>query len=197
MTLIHHLRVHVGMDLCGGSVMWLRGLPSAVPFAVAYDACPQGEWLLWLAARVGVNHKAIVRAACAVAQVSIDAHWRGGPEPQVAIDTAIAWTLGEATLTEVRKAAAAATTIAAIYAADYEDAAALSAGAAAAAASAVEHEATAYVAAAYGATATTYAADVLTDVVLRKAQLRNARIVRQHITLDLWPASLRCIVENQ
>lgn len=93
-------------EVCTVAQTWLRSLPPGTTLAEAYALCPRGEWLLWLAARVEVDRKLIVKAACACAQVAVTEHWKGGPEPQAALDTAMAWARGEATNNQVSYAVA-------------------------------------------------------------------------------------------
>lgn len=79
-----------------------------------YDAwrkCPRGDWLLWFAARVGVDRKALVMAACGCARLALpfwEAHDAEDRRPHVALETAEAWCRGEATIEEVQKAAGGA-----------------------------------------------------------------------------------------
>jgi hypothetical protein len=106
-----------------------------------WRACRRGGWLLWYCARVGVDHKLLVRAACACARLALRYVPAGEPRPLAAIETAERWCDGAATLAEVRAAAHAA------YAAAYNAAAYAAAVAAYAAADAYAY-AYAYVAAA-------------------------------------------------
>jgi len=143
------------LDACGGAVKWAREQPS---YAQAWRICHRGDWLLWLAARLAVDRKQIVLAACDCAELSLRYVPAGENRPRIAIETARKWCAGEATLDDVRKAA---------------DAAASSSNAAAYAANAA-HAAHA----AYAADAATYAASY---AVSDAAAKQCATLVRRRI----------------
>ena len=79
----------------------------------AYRTCERGDWLLWLAARIGVGRRAIVLAACECARLVLSRVPAGENRPRIAIETAEAWCRGEATIEQVRAAYTAAYTAAA------------------------------------------------------------------------------------
>ena len=112
---------------CDDAVDWAETQPD---LETAWRDCERGDWLLWIAARLAVDRKLIVIAACQCARMAL--HWlpAGEERPLIAIEAAEAWVRGEATNDEVGAAAAHAA-----YAAD----------------------AYAYAAAAYATTTTTYA----------------------------------------
>jgi len=83
----------------------------------AYAQCERGDWMLWFAARVGVDRKLVVLAACDCAETALKYVPEGEDRPRAAIEMARAWTRGEATIEQVRKAAAAAAAAAYAYAA--------------------------------------------------------------------------------
>jgi len=101
---------------CNDAVSWVESRDFA-SFDEAWAECKRGDWMLWLAAHIGVNKKAIVRAACACAREALVYVPAGEDRPRLAIETAERWTRGEATTEEVREAEAAAH--AAAYAAAY------------------------------------------------------------------------------
>lgn len=75
----------------------------------AWLECERGDWLLWFAARRGVNRKTLVLAACECARLALP-HAKD-KRVLACIETAEKWAQGEATmeqLMEARKAAAAA-----------------------------------------------------------------------------------------
>jgi hypothetical protein len=111
----------------------------------AWRSCKRGDWLLWIAAKLKINSKLIVLASCDCAELSLKFVPDGENRPRKAIETARAWCDGNATLAQVRVAAAAAAYAAAA------DAAAAAAYAAAAAAYAAADAAYADAAAAYAA----------------------------------------------
>jgi hypothetical protein len=168
--------------------------------ADAWAACPRGDWLLWWAARAGVDRRRIVLAACACARLALPHVAAGEERPLMAIETAERWARGEAgiTLAEVRAAADAAAyaaTYAAAYAATY---AAAAADAAAYAATYAAADAAAYAAAdaaaAYAAAdaAAAYAddwrqkrAEVLAQCSdLVRAQIPWAEVEAAHVAME-------------
>ena len=70
--------------------------------AEAWTTCDRGDWLLWFAARIGVDRKIVVGAACDCADIAPKFVAR----PRPAIETARKWIRGEATWQEVLHAAA-------------------------------------------------------------------------------------------
>ena len=74
----------------------------------AWETCERTDWMLWLAAKAEVDRKTVVLAACAVARTALQYVKPGELRPLNAIETAEAWTRGETTLEEVRRAAYAA-----------------------------------------------------------------------------------------
>ncbi len=137
-----------------------------------WQRCLRGDWLLWLAVKVGVDRKLIVMAACASARTALKYVAEGEARPLKAIETAEAWCRGDATLEEVRTAGGVGAAAHAYAAADY------AAYAAYAAAHADDYAAAA---ADYAAAA----ADCAHAYAARdKALRRCATIVRRHITAD-------------
>ena len=134
-----------------------------------WSRCENGSWMLWIAARIGVDRKLLVRAACACARESLKHVRAGDDRPHIAIETAERWTRGEATIDEVQTAAV--------------DAAYAAADAAYAAA-----------AAAYAAASAAYAADAAAAYAHRKARKeslkRSAQLVREHIPYAVIAALL-------
>jgi hypothetical protein len=126
--------------------------------------------MLWLAAKVKIDHKQIVLAACDCAETALRHVPEGEDRPRKAIKTARAWARGEATLDEVRTAAYADAD------ADADAAAAAAAYAAAAAAYAADAAAAAAAYAAYAAHAA-YARRKARAKALKKC----AAITRRHI----------------
>jgi hypothetical protein len=110
------------LGACSEAIAWLEAQDGSL-----YDAwrrCERGDWLLWLAARVGVDRRLVVLAACDCAEPALVHVPAGEDRPRVAIETARRWAAGEATLEEVRSAAAyAARAARAARAADAADAA--------------------------------------------------------------------------
>lgn len=69
------------------------------------DTCERGDWLLWLAPRVGVRHKLVVLAAVRSARLA--QQWMPGASIE-ALDVVEKWCRGEATDDQMRDAASAA-----------------------------------------------------------------------------------------
>ena len=109
---------------CSEARKWLA--TQADP-ATAWETCERPDWMLWLAARRGVDRKTMVRIACACARTSLRFVPDGETRPLKAIEAAEAWCNDRATVQKVRSAAAAD----AYAAADAADAAADAADAAA------------------------------------------------------------------
>jgi hypothetical protein len=154
--------------------------------------------MLWLAARIGVEPTTVAEAACACARTAIP-NLPSDHKVLKALDTAEAWTHGEATIQEVQQAATAIDTadvgkyswVAHHY------------GSASTAAEVAATYAVAY--AAYGRAdaaeqAAAYAVDAASYGVnpnRTKAWNRCAKIVRKHIPWTILQAAwLRLIPEN-
>lgn len=88
-------------DAPDGILDWLE---TRRDFAAAWAECPRGDWLLWLAARLKVDRRLVVRAACACARSMLAAC--GGEHRRFweAIETADAFARGLADLESVRSA---------------------------------------------------------------------------------------------
>jgi len=85
---------------CSEAVTWVgnRGLMTA------WRDCPRGDWMLWLAARSGVEHKLLVLAACDCAETALKYVPKGANRPAKCIQVTRDWCAGKATLDDVRKA---------------------------------------------------------------------------------------------
>ena len=144
-------------EACSDARKWVK-LHKGTSRAMWND-CENGSWMLWIAARLGVDRKTIVRAACACARESLKYVRPGEDRPRICIETTERWTQGLATIEEVRQAKysadAAADAAYAAYAADAADAAYAAAYAAAAYAAAAD--------AAYAAADAAYADAVYAD----------------------------------
>ncbi len=108
------------LNACEDARRWAAGKG----LATAWTECQRGDWLLWLAARVEIDRRLLVLAACDCARTALPLVAEGEDRPRIAIETAEAWARGEATTEEVQTAARAAA------AADAADAAADAAAAA-------------------------------------------------------------------
>ena len=179
---------------CTPSLEWLKSRT----LAEAWEQCERGDWLLWLAAKAGVDRRRLVMAACACARLALVHVPPGEERPRVAIETAEAWCRGEATIEQVKEArrnaadaadaadAAAYAAAAAAYAAYAASSPAYAAAAAAKAAYAAAYAASspayaaaaaakaAYAAAAYAAAAAAYAAYAAADAAADSRALKEA-----------------------
>ena len=128
-------------------------------FQEAWQACPRGDWMLWIADKVGVDKKllTLAKGMCA----GTVRHLMKDERSLKAVDTAIAYGRGKATKEQLDAAADAA------------DAAA--------------YDADAYDAAAYAATDAYDAADVYaaTDAARVKNQKQTADICRDILTVEI------------
>jgi len=166
-----------GARACGEALEWLEKQESP---RAAWDACERPDWMIWLAARRGIDRKIIVRIACDCARTVLRFVPEGEDRPRLAIETTERWLVGEATIEEVRSAradAAYAVAGAAAYAAAVAYAVAVAAAYAADAADA------AAVAAAYAVDAAD--ADAADAAAARKAATTQmCGIVRQYIAFE-------------
>ena len=181
----------VKMGACEDAVAWVGDRD----ITAAWAECDRADWMLWLAGRV-VARKTVVLAACACARTALRYVLAGEDRPRVAIETAERWARGEATIAEVRSAAAAAAAYAAddaAYAAAYAadaaayaaDAAAYAAADAAAAAAAYAADYAAYAAAAAAAYAAADAADGRKVALAQMADLVRGIIVADQVVAGL------------
>lgn len=74
--------------------------------ASAWLECKRADWMLWLAVRLGLDHKQIVRAACACARIGLK--YTDDPRVAACIETTLRWCDGTASIEEVNDAASAA-----------------------------------------------------------------------------------------
>jgi hypothetical protein len=160
--------------------------------AEAWESCERGDWLLWLAARAGVDRRDLVRASCAVARRALQHVPEGESRPRIAIETAEAWARREVTIAAVRGAAADAADAAAAYASAATYASAAAAAAAAAADAAAAYASAAADAAADAADAAYAAADAADAADAARANsLRDAAaIVREYFPVHVILARL-------
>lgn len=121
-------RALVKLEACHTAVAWARSKDRPRGWRRAWDACPDGSWLLWLAGRLcqpGDDlHRLVVLAVCDVAETTLVHVPAGETRPRKAIEAARAWARGEATIELVRAAARAAAEAAAWPAARSAEAAA-------------------------------------------------------------------------
>ena len=157
------------LDACSAAVEWIgeRDLETA------WKECPRGDWMLWLAGRVEIDRKLLVKAACKCAELVLPIYEKKYPKDsrvRNCIAVTLRWVAGKATIEEVREARKAAD--AAHAAAHAADAAACAADAACAA-----HAAACAAYAAYAAACAAYAAYAARE----KMQKQTAAVVRRAI----------------
>jgi hypothetical protein len=159
----------IELHACSSSIRWLdeEGICS---IEEAWSKCPRGDWLLWLAARIGLDedrHKTIVKIATEIARQVLKYIPAEEERPRKAIEAAEKWLDGKEKEKENVINAAAAAYSASAYAAHAAASAAANAAAYAAyaAAYAAEIDAANYASAAAtsaaaASTAYTYAAEI-------------------------------------
>jgi hypothetical protein len=151
------------IDACDGpgeAMPWVEAHAHLSPEQL-WHACPRGDWLLWFVAQIDLDRRYVVAAACACAQGTLHLVPAGEDRPRIAVDTAIRWTQGQATLEEVRSAARAAAAYAS-YTAAYAAARAAYASTSAAA---------------YASDAAAYASDAADAFSVRRQQAERVRSV--------------------
>jgi len=186
MNTFHDLLIE--LNACEDAVRWAGDMT----IEEVVKTCHRGDWMLWLAARIQIDHRklTLAKAYC----VNTVRHMMKDERSIKAVDTAIAYGEGEETeqdLKQVADAANAAYAYAAYAYADSADAAAYYAAAAAyaayAAADAAADAAAYYAAAAayYAAAAAAYAAYADAAYAKKKNQLQTAQICREYIGQDI------------
>ena len=121
-----HIKTLKRLDACHSAIAWIKSQDN---IKTAWDTCQRGDWMLWIASRLGIPRERLVLAACDCAELSLKYVTPEEPRPRIAIATARRWALGRETIANVRVAADAAyaaadaAAYAAAYAADAADAA--------------------------------------------------------------------------
>ncbi len=147
----------------------------------AWATCERGDWMLWYAAKVNIDRKSLMKAACACARLALPYLPSDELRPARAIETAERWIDGGATVDEVRNAADAAYAAASAYATVAADASyAATAAYAAASAYTVVATVTAAAATATAAAVAVAAAGTIYNITLK----RCADIVRAIIPVE-------------
>ncbi len=171
------------LNACHDAIAWCGDRGSEQ----AWRECERGDWLLWIAVRLGiVDRRTVVAAACDCAELGRP-YWRCEDVDVLAacLGTTRAWCRGEATIEQVR-VAVDATYTAVLTAADAVALAADAVLAADAAAFAADATYTAVLAAdaayaaAHAADAATYDGDARAEVLRQSAE-----IVRRYIGWDV------------
>jgi len=174
---MNHVDLLRRLDACDEAIEWYGDRDSED----AWRDCQHGDWMLWIASKIGVDRKRIVMASCDCVEPALQFVPDGEDRPRAAIDTARAWCRGAATDEEVRAAAAAADA-----AADAADAASATAAASAAAAAAAAYAYAYYAAHAANAASVAVCADATAAYAARTQSLAaSAAIVRRHIPWDV------------
>ncbi len=163
----------VELNACEEATQWAGNKT----IEVIWKTCPRGDWLLWLAAKLSVNKRLLVTAACDCAETVLKYVPTTEKRPLKAIQAARRYVCGKATLRQCKFAADAAS-VAAFYAAYSTSYSASYAAAAAAAPHAASYSASyADAAAADAADAASYKAAKV------KNQKLCANLVRRVITI--------------
>jgi len=98
------------LGACPAAIRWAEHYAT---LEVAWQVCSRADWMLWLAAkyigkRGSAGHRKLVLATCACARTALHHVNEGEERPRIAIETTEAWARGDATIEDVRAAAAAA-----------------------------------------------------------------------------------------
>ena len=78
---------------CADAVEWYDDRDSEQ----AWAECDRGDWMLWIAKRLGVDWKLLMLAACDCAEPALKHVSKGEARPRIAIETARRWVNGDAT----------------------------------------------------------------------------------------------------
>ena len=107
MTAIDAVELLRSKRACTEAIDWTAARHKMTP-ARMWATCPRGDWMLWIAGRVDIDRRLLVRAACDCARLSLKYVKKGEKRPLVAIQTAEKWCQGKATIKSVRSASDAA-----------------------------------------------------------------------------------------
>jgi hypothetical protein len=90
------------MAACPEAVDWVDDKD----LKTAWNTCERADWMLWLAAKTGIDRKLLVLVACDCAETALKYVPDGEDRPRQAIETARKWCAGEASIDQVRNDAA-------------------------------------------------------------------------------------------
>jgi hypothetical protein len=76
---------------CTEAREWLATVPDDWTAEQAWCECKRGDWMLWIAGRLGVDRVVLVRVACAVARSVLHLVPPGEERPRLALEAAEAW----------------------------------------------------------------------------------------------------------
>ena len=87
------------MHACSEAIKWVgnRGIKTA------WRDCPRGDWMLWIAGRLEIDHKLLVLAACDCAETALK-YAPDDDRPAKCIEVTRKWCEGKATTDDVRAA---------------------------------------------------------------------------------------------
>ena len=161
---------------CHDAKVWAKGKD----LSTAWNTCERADWMLWLLGKMvdkpgWQTRSVLVKAACDCAETALRCVPKGETRPLVAIETARRWARGQASITGVMvaRAAAADADAAAYAAADAAYAAAAAAAAADADAAAAD--------AAYAADAAAAAAAYADATAKLSSHTTMCALIRQRI----------------
>ena len=85
---------------CHPSIVYVKQFAT---FPELWNACPRGDWLLWLAARIVPDRKQLVKCACACARLVLPIM---GDDPEIVnvINAGEGFARDEATIDNIRNA---------------------------------------------------------------------------------------------
>jgi len=166
------------MNACSDAIEWVGDKT----FKEVWETCPRGDWMLWLAVMLKVNHRTLTLAKGLCAETVV--HLMDDERSVNAVKAAIAYGNGEITNEELAAADAHAYAAAAAHANAYAAAAAAAAAADANAYAATDANAYAYAAAA-AAHANAYAAAADAHANAYAAAADAAHIKNKKATADI------------
>ena len=105
---MNHVDLLRRLDACDEAIEWYGDRDSED----AWRECQHGDWMLWIASKIGVDRKRIVMASCDCVEPALQFVPDGEDRPRAAVDAARAWCQGAASYEEVRAAAAVADALA-------------------------------------------------------------------------------------
>jgi hypothetical protein len=167
------LSLILAMHPCDDAITFINSCNS---LKQAWETCPRGDWMLWIASKLRINIRTLTLAKGLCAQTIV--HLMKDPRSIAAVDMAILFGQNKCSLAQLNIAAYAA------YAANAANTTANAANAAAYAANA--NAAYAAYAAAYAAYAAAAANLYTATIVKKENQLLTANICRQTLTKSVY-----------
>jgi hypothetical protein len=103
--LTRHIDILRRIGTCREGIDWASDQPDP---RTAWEACPRGDWMLWLAVELGAERRDVVAAVCLCARPALRHVRTGEDRPRRAVEAAEGWLRGEVWFEDVRQAGLAA-----------------------------------------------------------------------------------------